>query len=275
VVEVKMVSQRGQTMRDARIFRHLHCYIRIRNPNTRRSATQWLHCTSRPLTEGARKMSSRTWSMPEPVHGWLMAHVIDEPAPLRALRVETAALPMARMQISPEQGQLMRWLVQTLGVRRALEVGTFTGYSALSIALALPPDGSLVCCDVSEEWTRIARAHWASAGVADRIDLRLAPARDTLRALLADGRAATFDLAFIDADKEAYADYYELALALLRPGGVVALDNALWSGRIADPDASDPDTVAIRDVVRAIARDPRVVPSLVPIGDGLLLATKR
>ncbi len=219
-------------------------------------------------------MSSRTWSMPEDVHSWLLAEVVQEQPALARLRDETAALAGASMQISPEQGRLMAWLVRTLGVRRAVEVGTFTGYSALATALALPEDGLLVCCDVSEAWTSIGRRHWEAAGVADRIDLRLAPGEETLRALLADGKAGTFDLVFIDADKGGYPTYYELALELLRPGGVVAIDNAVWSGRIADPSRNDPDTAAIRQTVLRAANDPRVTAAMLPIGDGLMLATR-
>jgi len=220
-------------------------------------------------------MSSKTWSLPLDTHTWLLDHVVHEPEAFRALRAETEAMPMARMQISPEQGALMRLLVRALGVRRAIEVGTFTGYSALAVALELPADGQIVCCDVSEDWTAIGRRHWERAGVAGKIDLRLAPAADTLSALLAAGGASTFDFAFIDADKENYGLYYERCLALLRPGGLIAVDNALWSGRVAESEPLDAETRAIRDTVLAIARDERVTSSMVPIGDGLMLAVKR
>jgi caffeoyl-CoA O-methyltransferase len=166
-------------------------------------------------------------------------------------------------------------LVELLGARRALEVGVFTGYSALAVALALPADGKLVACDVNEEWTSIARRHWQRAGVADRIELRLAPASHTLDRLIADGQAGSFDLSFIDADKGGYDAYYEKSLVLLRTGGLLAIDNALWSGDVADESIHDDDTVAIRALNAKVGQDPRVTPCLVPIGDGLLLARKR
>lgn len=220
-------------------------------------------------------MSSKTWHLPEPVHDWLVERVIDEPEALGALRRETAELSSSAMQISPEQGEYMRWLVTTLGVRRALEVGTFTGYSALAVALALPDDGEIVCCDINEQWTDIARRHWAAAGVDHKIRLHLAPASQTLDALRKNGENESFDLAFIDADKGGYSAYYEHALALVRPGGVIAIDNALWSGKVADPSVNDDQTTAIRSVVERVAADPRVMHTLLPIGDGLLLATRR
>lgn len=220
-------------------------------------------------------MSSKTWHLPDSVHSWLVARVIDEPDSLGALRRETAQLSAAVMQISPEQGEYLRWLVTTLGVRRALEVGTFTGYSALAVALALPDDGEIVCCDINEEWTDIARRHWAAAGVDHKVRLHLAPASQTLEALRKDRAEGTFDFIFIDADKGGYATYYEHALALVRPGGVIAIDNALWSGKVADPSCDDAQTTAIRTVVERVAADPRVLHTLLPIGDGLLLATRR
>ena len=220
-------------------------------------------------------MSSRTLTMTDALHGYLTGAVSREPAILRELRAETAALPAAGMQISPEQGQFMQLLIALLGAKKTLEVGVFTGYSALATALALPPDGRIVACDVSDEWTAMGRKYWAKAGVADKIDLRLAPATATLDALIADGQAGTFDFAFIDADKEAYDAYYERALTLLRPGGLVAVDNALWSGRVADPTETDPDTAALRALNAKLRDDPRVDFSLVPIGDGLALARKR
>jgi caffeoyl-CoA O-methyltransferase len=179
------------------------------------------------------------------------------------------------MQISPEQGQFMALLVELTGVRRALEVGTFTGYSSLSVALAMPPEGRMIACDVSEEYTGIARRYWARAGVADKIDLRLAPALKTLDGLLADGRAGGFDLAFIDADKPSYLGYYERCLQLLRPGGLLLIDNVLWGGEVADPAVKDEDTVAIRALNDRVAGDDRVTLSMLPLGDGLTLARKR
>src|SRR5688572_19003473 len=176
------------------------------------------------------------------------------------------------MQISPEQGQLMRLLVELSGARRAIEVGVFTGYSSLCVALAMPPDGRLIACDVSEEWTSIARCYWAKAGVAQKVELRLAPALETLDGLLAAGQAQCFDFCFIDADKDRYDDYYERCLSLSRSGGLIAIDNALWGGSVADQSRRDEDTEAIRALNAKVVRDERVSMSLVPIGDGLLLA---
>ena len=184
-------------------------------------------------------------------------------------------MEQANMQVGPEQGQFMALLVELMGARNALEVGTFTGYSALAVALALPEDGRLVACDVSEEWTAIGRRYWEEAGVAHKIDLRLAPAVETLDALLAEGRAGTFDFVFIDADKEGYDAYYERALELTRAGGLVVLDNTLWRGDVADPTISDVDTDAIRAINAKLAVDERVTLSLLPVGDGLTLARKR
>jgi predicted O-methyltransferase YrrM len=193
---------------------------------------------------------------------------------LKALREETAKLPAAVMQISPEQGQFMALLAQLMGARRAIEIGTFTGYSSLSVARALPSDGKLICCDVSEEYTAIARRYWAKAGVADKIELHLAPALETLAAL-AQTQAGSIDLAFIDADKTNYRNYYEAVLALLRPGGAVLIDNVLWSGDVADPSAKDEETVVLRELNRFIAADSRVDFCLLPIADGLTIARKR
>ncbi len=218
-------------------------------------------------------MSSRSLGLSPALYDYLWAHN-DEPQPLQALRAETRELPNAGMQISPEQGRFMGFLVECLGVRQCLEIGVFTGYSSLAVALSLPPGGRIVACDVSEEYTRVARRYWARAGVADKIDLRLAPALETLARLLADGAAGSFDFAFIDADKEAYRDYYERCLELLRPGGVMAVDNALWNGKVAEPSVTDRDTASIRALNAFAAADPRVSASLVPIGDGLLLARK-
>lgn len=220
-------------------------------------------------------MSNRTIDLTDSLYDYLLSVSLRETDLQRRLREETAALPMARMQISPEQGQFMALLARLTGARRCLEVGVFTGYSSLAVALALPADGRIVACDVSEEWTAIARRYWAEAGVAGRIDLRLAPALDTLDALVAAGGAGTYDLAFIDADKTAYLDYYERALLLLRPGGLLMTDNTLWSGRVADPEVGDADTVALRHYNEHLHRDARVDLSLVPIGDGLTLARKR
>jgi caffeoyl-CoA O-methyltransferase len=220
-------------------------------------------------------MSSKTIAMTDELRGYLLSVSLREPEILARLRAETAALPMAGMQISPEQGQFMALLVQALGVKKALEVGVFTGYSSLVVALALPPEGRIVACDVSEEWTGIARRYWREAGVAEKIELRLAPGAESLRALLAEGQAGAFDFAFIDADKRGYDTYYELALQLLRPGGVIGLDNVLRGGRVLNPPAGDEDTLAIRRLNEKLHRDERVSLSLLPIGDGLTLALKR
>ena len=220
-------------------------------------------------------MSNRTIDLTDTLYDYLLSVSLRETDLQRRLREETATLSMARMQISPEQGQFMALIARLTGARRCLEIGVFTGYSSLAVALALPQDGRIVACDVSEEWTSVARRYWAAAGVADRIDLRLAPAIDTLDALIAAGGAGTCDLAFIDADKPAYLAYYERVLVLLRPGGLVMTDNTRWSGRVADPEVGDADTVALRHYNEYLHRDSRVDLSLVPIGDGLTLARKR
>ncbi len=212
------------------------------------------------------------------LHEYLLSVSLREPEVLRQLRQETASHPRAGMQISPEQGQLMGLLIQLLGARRTIEVGVFTGYSSISVALALPPDGRIVACDVSEEFTAIARRYWKTAGVAERIDLRLAPATATLDGLLREGKAGTFDFAFIDADKENYDAYYERSLQLLRKGGLIAIDNVLWDGKVADPaiaDGKDVDTAAIRALNRKLVKDERVTLSMLPLADGLTLALKR
>jgi caffeoyl-CoA O-methyltransferase len=179
------------------------------------------------------------------------------------------------MQIAPDQGQFMALLIRLIGAKKALEVGVFTGYSSLCIALALPPDGKLIACDISEEYTSIAKRYWQKAGVTDRIDLRIAPALETLDQLLVAGQANTFDFAFIDADKENYTNYYERALQLVRPGGLIAVDNVLWGGAVADPSVQDESTQAIRAFNQKLHRDERVSLSLVTIADGLTLAMKQ
>lgn len=219
-------------------------------------------------------MSNRTVTLDDRLYDYLLDVSLREPDILRRLREETARLPNANMQIAPEQGQFMALLARLIGARRVLEVGTFTGYSSLVVALALPPDGRLVACDVSEEWTAIARAYWDEAGVGEVIDLRLGAAVETLDALIDDGEAGTFDMAFIDADKENYDAYYERVLTLLRPGGLVMVDNVLWHGDVADPDNTNDSTKAIRALNRKLHGDSRVSISLVPIGDGLTLAVK-
>jgi caffeoyl-CoA O-methyltransferase len=220
-------------------------------------------------------MSNRTISLTDSLYDYLLSVSLREPQLLLDLREETAAMPSARMQISPEQGQFMALLVKLSGARRCLEVGVFTGYSSLAVAMALPADGRIVACDVSEKWTAVARTYWQAAGVDHKIDLRIAPALETLDALVADGQAGRFDLAFIDADKTNYLAYYERVLVLLRRGGLLLVDNTLWSGAVADPENSEPDTVALRHFNDTLHADERVELSLVPIGDGLTLALKR
>ncbi len=220
-------------------------------------------------------MTNQTLNLTPELYDYLLSVSLREPELLRQLREETAQHPRSQMQIAPEQGQFMRLLVELLGVKQALEVGVFTGYSALSVALALPPNGKLVACDVSEEYTAIAQRYWQQAGVADKIDLRIAPALDTLADLLAAGKANTFDFAFIDADKINYEAYYERALELVRPGGLIAVDNVLWSGRVANPQTDAPSTRTIQAFNAKLHQDQRISLSLVPIGDGVTLARKR
>ena len=220
-------------------------------------------------------MSSKTLNLTPQVYDYLLTHSVRDTPVLRELREETARHPARRMQISPEQGQLMALLVKLLGARRTIEVGVFTGYSALCVALALPEDGRIVACDVSEEWTAIAQRYWEQAGVAHKIDLRLAAAARTLDALLQAGGAGTYDFAFIDADKGNYDTYYEKCLQLLRAGGLIAIDNTLWSGAVADASDQDGDTVAIRRLNDKVHRDTRVEAAMLPIGDGLTLALKQ
>lgn len=193
----------------------------------------------------------------------------------RRLREETAALPRAGMQVSPDQGQLLGFVAGLIGARRAIEIGTFTGYSALCIASALPADGRLVACDTSAEWTDIARRYWREAGVAERIELRLAPALETLDDLIGAGEAGSFDFAFIDADKENYDAYCERCLTLVRPGGVIAVDNVLWGGSVADPASGDADTPFIDALNRKLRTDERVDLCMVPLGDGTTLLRRR
>ena len=217
---------------------------------------------------------TRRYAMSERIEDYVAAQARESDAAQR-LRAETAKLPQAGMQIGPDQAAFLAVLVRGSGARRCIEIGTFTGYSALAIAAALPNDGRLVCCDISEEWTAIARKYWSSAGVSGRIDLRIAPALDTLKTMLARGEAGHYDFAFIDADKSGYDAYYETCLKLLKPGGLVVLDNMLWSGRVADPDHHDADTDAIRALNTKIRADNRVDAALLTIGDGVMLARKR
>jgi caffeoyl-CoA O-methyltransferase len=220
-------------------------------------------------------MSARSIGLSDEVWQYLLRVTVHEPPVLGRLREETAKLSEAGMQISPEQGRFMAFLAELLGVRRYLEVGVFTGYSSLAMALALPEDGRIVACDVSDEWTRVARRYWAEAGVANKIELRLGPGVETLSKLIASGESGKFDFAFFDADKESSVAYYERGLELVRKGGVLAFDNALWDGRVAKKDDDASSTKALRELNARVCNDPRVTASLVPIGDGVLLARKR
>jgi len=219
-------------------------------------------------------MSSRTLTLDDTLYGYLLDHSLREHPEQVALREATRAHPRAGMQISPEQGQFMTLLVRLIGARRAIEIGVFTGYSALTVALALPDDGRLLACDVSDEFTAVGRPHWARAGVAHKIELVLAPALTTLDARLAAGEAGGYDFAFIDADKTGYDAYYERCLQLVRPGGLIAIDNTLWSGRVA-AEATDADTVALQGLNRKLHGDERIDLALLPVGDGLTLARRR
>ncbi|MEM8926542.1 MAG: class I SAM-dependent methyltransferase [Actinomycetota bacterium] len=213
-----------------------------------------------PMTAQLAGYVERTW--------------VQEPSPAAGLRAATERERASDMRSGSDQGRVLHWLVGTLGARQTIEVGVFTGYSALWTALALPDDGLLVACDVSERWTSVGAPFWAEAGVDHKIDLRIAPATETLDALLADGQADSFDLAFIDADKSGYDDYYERCLQLVRPGGVVAVDNVLWDGAVADPEQNDADTAAIKALNAKIGDDDRVDVCLIPTGDGLTLARR-
>jgi predicted O-methyltransferase YrrM len=220
-------------------------------------------------------MSNRTLSLNDRLYDYLLWHSLREPESLARLRAETASHPKVNMQIAPEQGQFMQMLVRLLDARRAIEIGVFTGYSSLAVVLAMPADGRLLACDISEEYTGIARRHWQAAGVADRIELVIAPAKQTLDARLAAGEAGQYDFAFIDADKTGYLAYYERLIALVRPGGLIVVDNTLWSGKVANPAYRDADTVALREFNDILHADPRIDLSLLPLGDGLTLARRR
>ena len=219
-------------------------------------------------------MSNRTIQVTDALYDYMHEVALREPEILARLRTETAELPNHNMQIAPEQGQFMALLVTVASVRRAFEVGTFTGYSSLAVARALPDDGELVACDISEEYTAVARRYWREAGVDGKIDLRIGPGVDTLDQLIADGQSGSFDFAFIDADKTNYGNYFERALSLIRTGGLIAIDNVLWGGDVIDPRDTSDDTEAIREFNRKLGRDSRVDISMVPIGDGVTLARK-
>lgn len=220
-------------------------------------------------------MSRQSLPLTDDLYRYLLQASLRETELQQRLREETAKLPQANMQIAPEQGQFMGLLARLINARLAIEVGVFTGYSSLWLAQALPADGRLIACDTSTEWTAIARRYWQEAGVAQKIDLRLAPALQTLDELLAAGQQAHYDFVFIDADKTNYRNYYERALALLRPGGLILLDNTLWGGKVADAGAQDRSIVAIRELNAYLKNDERIWLSLLPIADGLTLAIKK
>jgi len=220
-------------------------------------------------------MAKSTLNLTAELHDYVLATSLREPDILRRLRAETDRLPGAAMQIAPEQGQFMALLLRLIGAKHCLEIGTFTGYSALATALALPAEGRVVTCDINPETTALARRFWREAGVADKIELRLGPALETLAALGADGGQGRFDFAFIDADKSSYDGYYEGALALVRPGGLIMIDNMLWGGDVIDPAVEDADTTALRRLNRKLHADERVDLSLLPLVDGITLARKR
>jgi len=220
-------------------------------------------------------MSNRSINLNDRTYQYLLDVSLREASILGDLREATASHPKVVMQISPEQGQFMAMLVKLTGARRCVEVGVFTGYSSLAVALALPADGQIIACDIDEEFTRLAVEYWQRAAVENKIQLKLAPAIETLDQLLADGQGGQFDFAFIDADKVNYRHYYDRLLNLVRKGGLIAVDNTLWSGDLADPDINDEDTIALRAFNQYLHRDERVDLSLVPIGDGLTLARKR
>ena len=219
-------------------------------------------------------MSRNTYGLDDRLTDYLRSLSLREPEILQQLRQETATHPMAQMQIAPEQGQFMALLVKLMNAKKTLEVGVFTGYSSLAVAIALPEDGQIIACDVSEEYTAIARRYWQKAGVSHKINLCIAPALETLDRLLAEGEGETFDFAFIDADKSNYSAYYDRAFALVRSGGLIAVDNVLWSGRVADPEVTDNRTQSIRDFNQKLHQDQNITLSLVPIADGLTLAVK-
>lgn len=227
------------------------------------------------LTDKEVLMSNSTLNLTPALYEYLLSASGREDPLLAQLREETSKDEMARMQIAPEQGQFMQLLVRLINAKYIVEVGTFTGYSSLAMAQAMPKEGRMVCCDVSEKWTNIARRYWQTANVQDQIDLRLAPAKDTLKDLLASGGARTVDLIFIDADKERYDEYYELSLRLLRPGGLMILDNTLWGGNVIKPQALDVDTKAIRALNLKLKTDSRIHLSHLPVADGLTLCLKK
>jgi len=219
-------------------------------------------------------MSDVTINLTAPLYQYMLEHSLHETETLKHLRARTSSMHGARMQISPEQGQFMAMLMKLLSAKKTLDIGTFTGYSALVVALALPADGKVIACDVDKNSTAVAQEFWQQANVANKIDLQLGSALDTLKNLIANGESGTFDFAFIDADKDNYSNYYELSLQLLRKGGLIAVDNVLWSGKVADANDNEKTTIAIRKLNETIHQDNRVMISMLPIGDGLTLALK-
>jgi caffeoyl-CoA O-methyltransferase len=220
-------------------------------------------------------MSNKSINLTDTLHQYLLDSSLRESETLKSLRQETAQLPTANMQIAPEQGQFMALLVQLIGAQNTIEVGVYTGYSALAVAIALPGNGQILACDISEEYTSVARRYWQQAGVSEKINLQLAPAIETLKGAIDSGKGSSFDFAFIDADKESYSEYFELCLTLLRPGGLIAVDNVLWDGAVVDKQKQDVDTCAIRAFNQQLSSDDRVDISMIPIADGLTLARKR
>lgn len=220
-------------------------------------------------------MSKRTLQLDDRTYEYLLANSLREDPALSRLRAETASHPKVNMQIAPEQGQFMQMLVRLTGAKRAIEVGVFTGYSSLAVMLAMPNDARLLALDVSPAYTAVARRHWQAAGVADRIELVIAPALVTLDARIEAGEAGHYDFAFIDADKTGYLGYYERLLKLVRPGGLIVVDNTLWHGAVADPADREADTIALREFNDVLHRDARIDLVLLPVGDGLTLARRR
>ncbi|MBX7146857.1 MAG: class I SAM-dependent methyltransferase [Alphaproteobacteria bacterium] len=220
-------------------------------------------------------MSTKTISLTENVYQYILKHGLREEPVLQELRIETAKLPSAMMQISPEQGQFIKLLIQIIAPRLIIEIGTFTGYSSTCMCLSLPSDGKLIACDISEEYTNMAKRYWQKAGLLKKIDLKIGPALSSLDQFLKEGMPNKVDFIFIDADKANYINYYERGLSLLRPGGLMAIDNVLWGGLVADPSVNDKDTMIIRELNNLIHQDKRVDLSLLPLGDGLTLVRKR
>lgn len=220
-------------------------------------------------------MSDSTLTLTPQLHQYLVTHSGHESAVLAALREVTHKLSDSRMQISPEQGHFMSLLMKILNAKKTLDIGTFTGYSALAVALALPQEGKVIAFDLNEDWTTTAREYWKKAGVAEKIELKLGPAQTSLQALIDQGQSGSFDFAFIDADKANYNTYYEQSLQLVRPGGIIAIDNVLWDGKVADPAIHDESTLAIRNLNTKLLNDKRVTISMLPVGDGLTLALRQ